>query len=111
VTSDGFSVKTTISQMANVARHQAKGQTTQPVSPATDKQLKNEKRVDRVKRGEEVQKHKIDPDAERRRDRAPHGEREERDAPPATGEGEREETHEPGAGDDRGKGVVLDTTA
>ncbi len=111
MTSDGFSVKTTISQIANVARTQVKGQATQPVNPATDKLLKHDKRVDRVKRGEEVQKHKINPDSERKRGREDAEQRMRQGDLPESVAGEHEAPGEALDGDDGGKGVVLDTKA
>ncbi len=110
MTTDGFSVKTTISQIANVARAQVKGQAAQPLNPATDKLLKNDKRTDRVKRSEEVQKHKINPDSERKRGREDEPER-----PAGEDLQEAAAEHEASAdaqeGDDGNKGVVLDTKA
>lgn len=111
MTSDGFSVKTTISQLANVARTQIKGQATQPVNPATDKLLKNDKRVDRVKHSEEVQKHKINPDSERKRGREDTEGRMGQESLPETDASEHETPAEAPDGDDGGKGVVLDIKA
>jgi len=107
MTSDGFSVKTTISQLANVARTQLKGQTTQPATPAVEKLLKQDKRVDRVKHPEEVQKQKIDPDRKRERDGKP-SEDTPGEAPEDVVEA-REDGNEPDAPERRGS--VLDTKA
>jgi len=107
MTSDGFSVKTTISQLANVARTQIKGQTTQPATPAVEKLLKQDKRVDRVKQSEEVQKQKIDPDRKRDRDGKPATDTS--DDPPEDAVEAREDGNEPDAPERRGS--VLDTKA
>ncbi len=109
MTSDGFSVKTTISQIANLARTQVKGQATQPVNPATDKLLKNDKRVDRVKHNEEVQKQKIDPD--RKRDRGGTANKEPQDEVQDTPSGAKETAGSADEPEDGGKGVMLDTKA
>jgi len=109
VTSDGFSIKTTISQLANVARAQVKGQSTQPATPAVEKLLKHDKRVDRIKRNEEVLKQKVDPDRERGQDGAPG--REAQSEPQEKPAGELETRTAPDETENAGKGAMLDTKA
>lgn len=62
MTSDGFSVKTTISQLGNVARAQAKGQSSHADANTALKTLQQDKRVDRVKKTEETLQKQVDPD-------------------------------------------------
>ena len=95
---DGFSVKTTITQIGNVARAQLKGQqSANPDAPATTSMLKNEKRTDRVKKPPETQKEHLDPEKRRR----------------GGGEdGAPQDGHEPGREDEPAEpGSVIDTTA
>jgi hypothetical protein len=73
---DGFSVKTTISQMSTVARALQKSQQlAQSENTAAGHLLRGEKRVDRLQPSDEAQKTNVDPDR-RRRD----GDRDHRDA-------------------------------
>jgi hypothetical protein len=108
MTSDGFSVNTTLSQAANVARTQAKGQAVHADPVTTNKQLNDEKRVDRVKETEETRDKSVDPDQKRKRgpeDDHDHEERLEMEqaAEEETGDGETETPD--------GKGVLIDTKA
>ncbi len=72
---DGFSVKSSISQMNSVARVLQKSQQlAQTENAATGHLLKGEKRLDRLQPTDEAQKTNVDPER-RRRD----GDREHRD--------------------------------
>lgn len=80
---DGFSVKSTISQMTNVARALQKSQQiAQTESAAAGHLLKGEKRVDRLQPTDEAQKSNVDPDRRRRGGDRDHPERDEAEAAP-----------------------------
>lgn len=99
---DGISVNTTLSQVTNVARAQAKGQAPQADPAAAQKTLREHKRVDRIKQTEETNRTRIDPDEQRRR------EPDEQDGAPTDGETtESESAEETGAA----RGTVIDTKA
>ena len=66
---DGFAVKTTISQMGNVARTQLKSQQSQVNQADGRKPNETESRVEQVRQTEETQKTKLDPDARKERGR------------------------------------------
>lgn len=105
---DGFSVKTTITQLGNVARAQLKGQQpSNPDAPATAGMLRNVKRTDRVKKPSEERKQRLDPDKQRRGGDG-SGARGDGGPPPEGAEQDRDNEHgnepvEPGS--------VIDTTA
>lgn len=84
---DGFAVKSTISQMNNVARALQKSQQiAQTENAAAGHLLRGEKRVDRVHQPDEPQKANVDPDRRRRDDGRDHQDERERDgAETATG--------------------------
>ena len=65
---DGVSLPTTIAQMGNVAKSQARGQqAAQPTAPFAEQLDKNEDlKVQRVKETNEAEKRRIDPDEERK---------------------------------------------
>jgi hypothetical protein len=80
---DGFSVKSTISQMTNVARALQKSQQiAQTESAAAGHLLKGEKRVDRLQPTDEAQKTNVDPDRRRREGDREHRDRDEAEAAP-----------------------------
>ncbi|MBK7702021.1 MAG: hypothetical protein IPI34_03560 [bacterium] len=104
---DGFSVKTTISQMSNVARALQKSQQlAQPESAATGHLLKGEKRVDRIQQSDEAQKANVDPEHRRRDGGREHRDHRDQDgAEAATGVPETDGTP------DTAPVVRIDTTA
>jgi len=108
MTSDGFSVNTTLSQLANVARAQAKGQAVHADPVTTNKLLNDEKRVDRVKQTEETRDKSVDPDQKRKQEPEDGHDHEERtDLEMAdTEKTDDNETETPA-----GMGVMLDTKA
>ncbi len=86
--SDGFSIKTTIAQVGQVARSQVKAQQAAPAAtPHGAEKIKKENRPDKVKKPEETEKSRIDPD---HRDRRHDRQRGERDRDDAQQENERE---------------------
>jgi hypothetical protein len=84
---DGFSVKTTISQMSNVARALQKSQQlAQTENAAAGHLLKGEKRVDRIQQPDEAPKTNVDPEHRRRDGEREHREQRDQDgAEAATG--------------------------
>ena len=104
---DGFSVKTTISQMSNVARALQKSQQlAQTESAATGHLLKGEKRVDRIQQPDEAQKANVDPEHRRRDGGREHRDHRDQDgAEAATGVPETDGTP------DTAPVVRIDTTA
>jgi len=108
VTSDGFSVNTTISQLSNVARAQAKGQAVLADPVTTNKLLDDEKRVGRVKEIEETRDKTVDPDRKRKHEHEDEHDQDNRAEMTMTAAEEIEdsETETPSE-----KGVVIDTKA
>jgi len=103
---DGFAVKSTISQMNNVARALQKSQQiAQTENAAAGHLLRGEKRIDRVHQADENQKANVDPDRRRRDGRDQQDERERNGAEPAT------DAPEPDGTPDQAPIVRLDTTA
>ena len=108
---DGISIQTTLSQLGNVARTQAKGQQAgQNAAPLEDQLDKNkEMKVDRVKETEKTEKGRVDPDGkkekEKRRAKKP-GERDGEDESRDDEELEEEATVSP-----EGLGMRIDTRA
>lgn len=101
---DGFAVKTTISQLGNVARTQLKSQ--QPVAHTDGRKPgENESRVEQVRQTEESQKNKLDPDGHQEREQA---RREAGDEGEREGQDEGRRTDRP---DDTDVGRVIDTKA
>ena len=64
---DGFAVKTTLSQIGNVARSQLKGQGQNSVHNLEKQMEQTDKRTEKVKETEETLKSRIDPDAKKDR--------------------------------------------
>lgn len=103
---DGLSVNTTLSQVANVARAQAKGQAPLSSAATARKTLEDEKRVDRIRKAEEIKQERIDP--EDRREGDPDGK--QRQA--AAGGGDEAETDlDASDAEDASPGLRIDTTA
>ena len=103
---DGLSVNTTLSQVANVARAQAKGQAPPADAATAGKTLEDEKRVDRIRKAEEGKNERID--SEERRDRSPDEKRRQADA----GGGDEVETQpDETDSEEASRGRMIDTTA
>jgi membrane protein involved in colicin uptake len=68
---DGISLQTTLSQLGNVAKTQAKGQQSNPSTTPLSEQLDKSKdlKVDRVKQTEKAEQQRIDPDKQKERDK------------------------------------------
>ena len=114
MTSDGFSVKTTISQLGNVARAQTKGQQAgHATGTAPDHKLRSEKRVDKVKKAEETQKQKVEADKrrEKKRERGrEHEDDEQLETETALNETDLEE-RDASETDGDARGIVVDIKA
>jgi hypothetical protein len=116
VSGDGISLQTTISQLGNVAKTQAKSQqANQPTTPLSE-QIDRSKdlKVDRVKETERTAKQRVDPDAKKERKRKRRGRRnllpeDEAALTAAESEGERPDEEEEESGGDVGR--LLDTLA
>lgn len=82
MTADGFSVKTAIAQMGNVARAQLKGQQgPQAAGQQVKRPGEDQSRVEQVRKTEDAQKNKLDPDGRQARDhRSGKDRREDQDA-------------------------------
>lgn len=95
MTADGFSVKTALAQMGNVARSQLKSQ---QGPQATNQQVKrpgeDQSRVEQVRKTEDAQKSKLDPEGRRPGDRKNKKRRQDRDAEPASEDDRTAETAE-----------------
>jgi hypothetical protein len=95
---DEFSIKTTISQLGNVARAQVKSQqAANTQSPTATHKTDQEKRVERVHEAEQAEKNRLKPD-ERRRERG-------------GGQPQQHEDPAPEDGEELEKGTYLDTKA
>ncbi len=67
--SDGFSIKTTIAQLGQVARTQLKAsQNAAAATPHGAEKVQEDQRPDKVKKPEESEKTRTDPDRRRRRE-------------------------------------------
>lgn len=96
---DGFSVKTALAQMGNVARSQLKSQGPQATSQQVKRPGEDQSRVEQVRKTEDSQKSKLDPDGRQedgRRGRKGKGSPD--DPENGTSEQETRDTNEDGPG-------------
>jgi hypothetical protein len=68
---DGISLQTTLSQLGNVAKTQAKGQQANPSTTPLSEQIDKSKdlKVDRVKKTDKAEQQRIDPDKQKEREK------------------------------------------
>jgi hypothetical protein len=92
MSADGISLQTTIVQSGTVAKAQMKGQQTQPQAAPLSEQTEQSKdlKVHRVKKGEEPEKSRINPEREEGRGRNRPGSDQEQAEPPQGGHDEGE---------------------
>lgn len=95
MTADGFSVKTALAQMGNVARSQLKGQQSpQAATQQVKRPGEDQSRVEQVRKTEDSQKSKLDPEGRRDGDRKKKKRRQDQDPGSDPAEDRNDETAE-----------------